>query len=70
MSVTTKLVTRGCRCGDTVQVNIGRCSADAAWTKLGRRKCEGHYSILRRARKSSITHGLGIVIEKMIVLGV
>ncbi|KAH0633150.1 hypothetical protein KY284_035936 [Solanum tuberosum] len=32
----------GCRCGDTVQVNTGRCSVGASWTKHGRRKCEGH----------------------------
>ncbi|KAH0636072.1 hypothetical protein KY290_036478 [Solanum tuberosum] len=32
----------GCRCGDTVQVNTGRCSVGEAWTKHGRRKCKGH----------------------------
>ncbi|KAH0743003.1 hypothetical protein KY290_030996 [Solanum tuberosum] len=49
LSVTTKLVTKGCKCGDIIQVNTGRCSAEVVWTKLGRRKCEGNYSILRGA---------------------
>ncbi|WMV24575.1 hypothetical protein MTR67_017960 [Solanum verrucosum] len=49
--VQSSRVTRGDRRGDTVQVNTGRCRADAAWTKHGRWKCKRHASVFNRSSK-------------------
>ncbi|WMV30245.1 hypothetical protein MTR67_023630 [Solanum verrucosum] len=57
------------RCGDTIQVNTGRCSIDEAWTKHGRRKFEGHDSVLRRAQKSFMIHGLGTTVCEGVYTG-